>query len=95
MLSQSKFPYISFPKDLKQTPLTVAKSVEDVPAIIRKLLQEKFISFDLEFANHLSHITCMQFSTPNEDIIIHATVPNIRQNIKLLNEIFNNDTIVK
>lgn len=84
------------PKPLKETPLEIIKTGEQLKIMCEDLSKEKEIAVDLEHHSYRSFqgFTClMQISSREKDYIIDAL--ELRSEMHILNEVFTDPKIVK
>ena len=86
------------PKSFVDTPFSYIDSKEGLFLVLDKLRQAEEIAIDLEHHSYRSYygfVCLMQISTRNEDIVVDCLVPDIRENLEVLNEVFTDPSKLK
>jgi exosome complex exonuclease RRP6 len=86
------------PKSFEITPFTCIDTKEGLFSLLDKLGQSEEIAIDLEHHSYRSYygfVCLMQISTRHEDFVVDCLVPEIRENLEGLNEVFTDPTKIK
>jgi len=95
-LSTSRVPIP--PKSFEDTPFTYVDTKDGLFSLLDKLRQSEEIAIDLEYHSYRSYygfVCLMQISTRHEDFVVDCLVPDIRENLEELNEVFTDPTKIK
>ncbi|TFK48707.1 hypothetical protein OE88DRAFT_1663795 [Heliocybe sulcata] len=89
------------PSSFEDTPFIFVSTLEQFTEMLAKLTDKqrvKEIAVDLEYHNYRSFagfVCLMQVSTREEDFVVDCLVPEIREEMEALNEVFTDPQVVK